>query len=479
MIIAVFLGLISYTLQANPSVAQNIVGNIQSEFNVPAVLYPFQSSPLDLVYAPTISCLVTASLIGTTSAGGQVPLSVQVDPSVSPFHLFDIIGNGNTIFQSLTVRTQMNCDNSSPTFPPTLVSGTVSVYWAGQNKAGQNIVLLQAPNSAQDVTPQTVDSTGKLVVGNVAGKTVTLGTWTLTKSQIENALGVSQGDSFSSTQIIDVSYNVIMHQGIAVTPWTLATATPMISYKFLENVNPIACLITCTGLGVPFNVVIDQPSNSQVNVAGVQTVKGHIDVQQWTASQGYPELKLFYTDPSSPNPQNALFDQILSNTNPTTSSSGTTTFPFTYTFPQTPAGLGKYTFTVYMNGRIGAQSADVYVSNNALTCGTGTFPYTNPTTGASFCKTITTGNTTGGGISNNPPPSCPTGQFCFPNAVSIPNLQQIMSGIALALGPIFQWLPYLAIAFIALLIIAHYWRKQNSGKPVIDHPSAVISETVA
>jgi len=394
--LAVLIGLSAFQLFTNPhpigftwDKPQQIMG-VLINYAQDARGYLFQGSPLDVVFAPTIYCDFSLSLAGTTTTNQVIPLYVSSVDKVQPYKIFDIIGNVGNHFQSLTVREQMNCPITASTFPPTLDGGTVSVLWTATKKDGSTIILMQSPGSKIDVSQFN---------GNVGGKTITLGSWTMTKDDIENKLNVNQGgDSFNSKHNIAVSNQLTFEQGnVKAVKWNCCSSPPMIAYTFQEQVNGL--FVSTDGLTL--NIL--SPSDGKINLETSRVVKTESSLPNWTSQQGYPELKLFYTDPSSSTPGSPLLDVQLS-PNAASSISSSTLFDFSYAFPKT-AKQGQYTFELHQNGRIAVDKKDVFVTDVPINCGDPKVWFFNGATNQ--CQKVATQTCSDGSV-RSASDTCPT-----------------------------------------------------------------------
>lgn len=464
-----------YTFVA--SNVQNLMG-VNVNYNIPTTLHPFYYSSLDVVNAPTISCTLSTAFYGLTDTNQIVPLSVE-SIDASPIRTaFDLTGGVGQSFTTFSVREMMTCPTTVSGYPPTLVSGTSTLVWTATKQDGTTVTIL---NSQQNIQPTANGQAIALPSSMQSYPTVTLYTWTVSKSQIENALGVNGlgGANFNSLQNISVSNTITFYQGnVQSVPWTFYNAGPtMISYTLHETTPPA---LAFNNLNMTLNVI--SPSNKQVNLQTNPkvTVQGYI--ANWQPSQGYPELKILYNNPSGAGTSLAG-DFFLQPDNPSQESGGQT-FTFTYAFASQTSGTGQYIFGFHFAGNADVPQDTVYVTNTQVSCPTG--QYLDGATNQ--CKVISTTNC-GNGIvvisgtqcpapPNPPAPnpsnnSCPSNIFaCMQNAnwTSLFQTGQQAIGLAFVLVGI----------LIFILVISGIWhtyhKKEGNEEMMIPTPVEMVRE---
>lgn len=242
---------------------------ISINYNVPSYFDLFP--PLDVVNAPTIQCTLATGFIGVKSDGSLVALSVPTT-TIIPTHTFDLASQSGTIFNSFIVREGITCPVVATSFPPNLVSGKTTLSWTATKKDGSQATIL---SDAENINLQKADGTSiPLPSGTTPLSNVFLYQWTVSKSQIENAIGVNPlGDNFNSLQNIAVSNSLTFYQGnVPSTPWTVTNVGPsQISYNLHEITgNPVALnnLEMVISVVSPSNGIINPLQNT--NVAQVQ-----------------------------------------------------------------------------------------------------------------------------------------------------------------------------------------------------------------
>lgn len=346
--------------------AQNLLG-VNIDYNIPSNILPFGSignfTGLSAVpYQSTIiNCNVFGSLAGTTDTGQNIPLSVNTQTGNAFTTLGNLVGNVGNVFTTFQVREQINCGSSgtTSTYYPNLVSGNVQLWWTATKKDGSIVTVFKDTQPISASLPV-----------NLAGTTATLYTWTVSKSQIENAIGINTlGDNFQTKQLLTLQPTLSFKQGNAALLWNMTPNPNSISYTFQELVTP-PLGTPGQNTNAPMTLTVISPSNGQINLQTVKVVRLQATIGGWTSSLGNPELKLLYTDPNSLS-STPLIDVYL-NADVSTSSTSTPTFTFNYAFASN-AQTGKYTFELHQTGNVAVPKADVYVGSTQVSCPTGQF----------------------------------------------------------------------------------------------------------
>ena len=468
--LAIITGLQFFTaFQPVTFVANNIQGvlGIDVNYNIPTIVNPFFYSSLDVVNAPTITCTLSTAFYGLTNTGQTVPLSVD-SAQESPYRTsFDLIGGVGQSFTTFSVREMMTCPVVITNYPPNLVSGTTTLIWTATKQDGSTVTIL---NQQQNIQPTINGQALNLPSGTTPLTGVTLYTWTVSKSQIENAIGVGAfGANFNSLQNISVSNTLTFYQGNVVSvPWSFQNAGPnMISYTLHEtSASPLAFNVQ------QMNLQILSPANKQVNLQAntVVTVQGSIT--GWQPSQGQPELRILYVNPSGSG-NNVVGDFSLLPDSPSQNSTAQT-FTFKYAIPST-FGTGQYIFGLHFAGNTNVPQDTVYVTNTQLSCPSG--QYFDGVTNA--CKNIATTNCGNGVIitsgqqcpvQNTPnPPNPPNPNTCPANPItclstfnwsSLLGAGQQAIGLALVLLGIF-------IFFIIISAAWHGYHKSRGNEEMM------------
>ncbi|MDE2233841.1 MAG: hypothetical protein KGJ90_07110, partial [Patescibacteria group bacterium] len=194
-----------------------------------------------------------------------------------------------------------------------------------------------------------------------------------------------------------VSNTDTFYQGNVVSvPWTYVNSGPtMISYSLHEVTAPALAFNNAN-----MTLSIISPSNKQINLQTntAVTVQGY--VANWQPSQGYPELRILYINPSGAG-TNVVGDFFLQPDNPSKQSGGQT-FTFQYALPPNTSGTGQYTFGLHLAGNPNVPQDSIYVTNTPVSCPSG--QYFDGATNQ--CKNITTTNC-GNGIVVTSGQQCP------------------------------------------------------------------------
>lgn len=469
----------------------NVLG-ININYNIPTTLYPFASSPLEVVNSVTITCTFSTSLLGTSDTGQTTALSVAT-VDASPTHTLSLASpQSGTKFTSFTVREGIYCpDVTNGAFPPNLVSGNVNLSWTATKKDGTTVTILSDSQPIHPVYTSGTNSGTVLALPSGSNPLVHLSlySWTVPASQVESALGVNiLGDDFTSLQNIAVTNSDTFYQGnVPSTPWTFTNIGPSLLSFTLHEVtgNPIAPNLYQMALNV-----IDPPGG-KFNIQNIQvvTLQGTIS-NVGTQTINSPEVKLYYTDPSSVTKNTAIADFFIKpDANTGGSTSGTYTYTFKYPFPSNTQ-VGQYTFQMSLSGNPTVASANVYVSSIAPpVCQTGYYvdPATFTCKSSTVTKTCADGSvipatstcpTSGNPSPNpNPNPNPSPGTTCLTNVLTCfsgTNLSQIGSGTiqsAITIG---------MIGLVLLIIIGaggavyHMIDRKNGGSGVA--PGVIVNE---
>lgn len=449
-------------------------------YNLQSNVFPFFYSKLDIVNSVTAKCTLSSTLTGTTDQGQSILLSSGSFPDAIPTATLksnNLLGTSRGVgnsFASFTVTSLASCTSNSLTYYPNLVGGTTSLYWTATNKAGNQVnIIVDKQNINVAPLPQ-----------NINGKTVTLYTWTVSKSQIENAIGANPlGDNFVSTNYVSITDNLNFYQGdVKAQLWQITNTSPAsMGFQINEVINPIGAGLTQTSQGV--NLVLLSPTDGKLNIQGLLNVRLDGQLPNWNTAQGNPELKLFFTDPVSTSPTNALLDKFPPAGS--TDSQGITHFPVTYLFSPT-VQPGQYTFKFYQNGRVATGTQIVQVTSSSITCASGQY-YDNAN---QACKNIipdpqcTSTQTLIAGQCvdvKNSSDTCTPSQLQSGYSVQTINGQQVCAPI-IALPP---WLQAYAsmitptiglIGFVLILLIAglYHYSETKAGRPGLS-PSAIYN----
>lgn len=458
--VLVVLTIVTLNGSLNPIKASSDIFGYSFNFIKDRTETMFNLSQYDLV-SSTIKCTFGLRFLGVTESGQTVRID-GTSASVSPYFINDVVDQLNNKIASMSLTEVVQCDKS-PYFEVNLVKGTVSSYWTATKKDGTQVVLFSSPSSKIDVSN---------LAGDIGGKSVTLATWTISKSDLENKLGVSQfGDNFYSVHNIAVTNNLVFHQGGSKFDWSCCSSPPMISYKFHETV---AGATVSANQDVTLNLL--SPSDGKINLQTYRVVSLEGVLKGWDANQGYPTLYLYYTDPSNTTPHQALFTKQLS---PSGSSNGQSTFDYRYAFA-TNAQTGQYTFELHQNGRVSVGTEDVFVDSIKITCPTGQF-YDSVVTKA--CKPIVT--------PPSPPPQQPpvdngtdnqsdvctasqeqmgwSPQIIFGQKTCIPTSPDPSQWISLIMQNI--WIVLFGV--IAFAVVYHFISRKSGGKG-LPSPTVVV-----
>lgn len=336
--------------------------SINTNFNVPSYFDLFP--PLDIVNAPTIQCTLATGFIGVKSDGSQIALSVPTT-TIIPTHTFDLASTGGTTqtFNSFIVREGITCPVVATSFPPNLASGKITIAWTGAKKDGTQVNIL---TDTENIQLQSKDGNTiyTLPSGTTPLSSVYLYQWAVSKSQIENAIGVNPlGDNFNSLQNIAVTNSLVFYQGNVVSvPWSVTNVGPsQVSYNLHEITgNPVAL----NNLQMVISVL--SPTDSIINpLQNTNTAKIQLVVTNWSTGCGgnqcnQPQMNIYFTDPTSTNQNTPIFSQYLTPDAATGLNNGVTTFTFTYTFGQT-VKAGQYTFAASMTGNPTVAKTNVIV----------------------------------------------------------------------------------------------------------------------
>lgn len=465
-------------------VAQNVqnLGGVSVNYNIPSTITPFYYSSLDVVNAPTITCTLSTAFYGTTTTNQIVPLSVQTTQA-SPFRQsFDLTGGVGQSFSTFSVQEQMTCPVKVTSFPPNLASGTTTLIWTATKQDGTTVSIL---NDQENIQPTVNGQAVSLPSGSTPLSGVTLYTWTVSKSQIENAIGVGAfGANFDSLQNISVSNTITFYQGNAVTiPWTFTNAGPtMISYTLHEtSANPLAVN------NAPMTLQVISPANKQVNLQTSQVVTVQGTISGWVPSQGQPDLRVLYVNPSGSG-NGVIGDFYLQpdvpNMYPSATPTSPQTFTFKYAFPTT-SGTGQYIFGLHFAGNSNVPQDSVYIVNTPVSCHTG--QYFDGSTNA--CKTIATTNCGNGIIVTSgqqcpaPPQTVPTPPAPQPQPTCPVNLAACVTGInwssilgsgQQAIGLAFTLLGFLLLLAIGSAVWHGYHKKQENEEMLIPSPVEMV-----
>lgn len=464
---------------------------ININYNIPSYFDLFP--PLDVVNAPTISCLLTTGFIGVAADGTQFALSAP-STTIIPTHTFDLSSSstGRT-FDSFIVREGLTCPVVATNFPPNLVSGTTSITWTGTKKDGTQATILA---DTESIVLQKKDGTViPLPSGTVPLSSVYIYQWKISKSQIESAIGVNPlGDNFNSLQNIGVTSSLKFYQGnVPSIPWTVTNVGPsQVSYTLRETTgNPVAI----NNLDMQIKVI--SPPDATINpLQNTNIAKIQVAITNWTTGCGgnqcnAPQISLYFTDPTSTNKNIPIYSSYLTPDAASGPNNGVTTFSLSYPFGQNTKA-GQYTFVASMTGNPTVGKANVYVKPvSPPTCPTG--QYFDST--MQVCKSTATKQCSDGSVisanfqcpaplPNGQPPSAPqcTASQILVNGqcqtISLPYIPwQQLVGAALGSGQqSVQLLMFFGVAFVLFLIGSaafHSHQKRNDGEGI---PS--ITETI-
>ena len=428
------------------------------DYNIPQTIFPFAYPPtLTVVAAPAISCTISGSLVGITDSGAQIILSTGSQQNVSPTRTYDLTGGnyGKNIVQ-LQVKSNLYCPATASYSYPNLASGSTNIYWIAYKKDGTMVTILSDKKNIQ--VPN--------LPANIGGQTVTLYTWTVTKSQIESAIGANPlGDDFYSSNIIGITDNLVFYQGSATAiPWTVTNAAiSEMSTRLHEQINPA---VTTPSLA-PMSLQMISPTDGNINLQAYRVIKMQASITNWSASAGNPQLELFYTDPTSTSTNSPILNAYLT-ADPLTSGSsctstllqqctGTvTTFTYNYVFSST-ASIGRYTFELHQNGNPSVPKVNVYVSSSAPPTPNPTPPTPTPTPNPQPLPPPTT-----------QPPTTPSNELtCTPpltnqNGVCLPPVD-INGWITI----IYQNIFWIFAGLIAFGITYHVLNTKRGGKGLV------------
>ena len=464
---------------------------ININFNIPSY---FVLPSLDVISSQVISCTLATGFIGVAPDGTQFALSVPTT-TIIPTHTFDLSSSvtGRT-FNSFIVREGITCPVIFAGATPQLASGTTTISWTGAKKDGTTATIL---SDTENVQLQTKDGTIIPLPSGTATplSNVYLYQWKVSKSQIENAIGVNPlGDTFNSLQNIAVTNSLTFYQGNQKNiPWTVTNAGPsQVSYTLHEVTgNPVAI----NNLDMQIKVI--SPTDATINpLQNTNVVQLQVQVTNWSTGCGgnqcnAPQISLYFTDPTSTNQNIPIYSSYLTPDAASGPNNGVTTFSLSYPFGQNTKA-GQYTFVASMTGNPTVGKANVYVKPvSPPTCPTG--QYFDST--MQVCKSTATKQCSDGSVisanfqcpaplPNGQPPSAPqcTASQILVNGqcqtISLPSIPwQQLVGAALGSGQqSVQLLMFFGVAFVLFLIGSaafHSHQKRNDGEGI---PS--ITETI-